>query len=285
MSNQKIEVDFVGKSLRLRMSNPTTGVTGAYEYYPVCNFVSLNGQAFIGFATRNVQTNQRRQRYSSDNMTKVFIETNGTHQLDIEFDLNDVINQAGWTPDFAGMEQAKSDINTWISSCSDPSGGAGGGSLEATQQAVLTAIQNHQDFETKLVRDEGNGDKVVCEVAEYDEGTDTYSYSYKDVGGAPYAPTGPLVYLDPDATLNLMLTEILALTDSKTATKLYQTTNAVIPAGATEVSILNLGAANITVNGLPLPPGVKEEYGFKNPTDAAINIVTGGEQFIAVYMI
>lgn len=106
-------------------------------------------------------------------------------------------------------------ISSFISSTS-------GLATESTLQSVLTSIKAHQDFEIKLVRDTGNSDKVVCEVIEYDEETDTYSYSYKDVGGSPYTPTGPLEYLDPEAVLNLVLAELITLnsTDFSTETTL-----------------------------------------------------------------
>ena len=121
--NQKIEVDFIDKSIALRMSNTVTGVTGNWEYHPVCNVVSITGQLFPNFANINPATNQRAHRYPHDDMARIIIEMNGVHQLDIDFDLNDVTNQAGWTVDAAGVEQAKADINAWIAQCGSGSGG------------------------------------------------------------------------------------------------------------------------------------------------------------------
>lgn len=226
MANQKIEVGFVGKSLTLRMTNTKTGVVGSVEYYPVCNFVSLNGQAFIGFATRNPQTNQRRQRYSSDNMTKIFIETNGTHQLDIEFDLNDVENQPAWTPDAAGVEQAKLDINTWISTCSDASAAPPlppGISTEAKQDLMIAELMKDSDFELACVQDINTGVHYIMRVYRLD--TDgSIVIDYIDATGSVVVPPVPsdLRVCNPNAALSAILAEIQA---TNTA---LATTNAIL---------------------------------------------------------
>jgi hypothetical protein len=83
----------------------------------------------------------------------------------------------------------------------------GGLATEATALSILNAIVTTQDIEILLVRDNGNGGVVVQQIVNYSSGTPTISY--QDVNGAPYVPVGPLVYLDPSAVLNLMLTELL----------------------------------------------------------------------------
>ena len=202
---------------------------------------------------------QREHRYPHNNMTRVIIETNGTHQLDIDFDVADVTNQPGWTADAAGVAQAKSDINTWIASCNDSSGSVTGLATEATQQAILTAVQLQQDFEIKLVVDEGNGDKVVCQVTEYDEQTGLYSYSYTDVNGVAYVPTGPLNYINPDAMLALILAELV---DSPTVNTVVSTALAgATPAGVKRGSVLNVGSQPGTWNGVIIPAGVGLPFG------------------------
>lgn len=160
--------------------------------------------------TLNLGTSlQDRSPYPYQDLYSITITFHNEHAIpSIKFDLEEIANQPGWTADFAGLNQAINDICVWMTQAS------GGGvplATEATLQGVLQAIQNHQDFEMKLVRDTGNGDKVVCELAEYNETTDTYSYSYVDVGGAAYVPTGPLVYLDPSAVLNLVVAELQTL--------------------------------------------------------------------------
>jgi len=84
--------------------------------------------------------------------------------------------------------------------------------LSVILNSILNATIAHQDMEILLVRDTGNGDLVVQQIREYDETTQTWSTYYQKVDGSPYvAPelVGPLVYLDPSAVLNLILTEML----------------------------------------------------------------------------
>lgn len=91
------------------------------------------------------------------------------------------------------------------------SGGAlpSGAATESTLQSVLAAIAQSQDFEILLVRDTGAADVVIKEIKEYDQGTGTLTTRYEDVSGGAYVPVGPLEYLDPAGTLNLLLTEVL----------------------------------------------------------------------------
>ena len=102
----------------------------------------------------------------------------------------------------------------------DAGGAPAGIATEVTLQAVLTAVNQHQDWEPRLVIDQGNGDQVVCQIIEYDEQTTTYSYIYKDVNGAPYVPTGPIKYINPEALLTLIQAELVALNTNDFATEL-----------------------------------------------------------------
>jgi len=134
--------------------------------------------------------------------------------------------------------------------------GAGGGEIpagiatETTLQAVLTALNQQQDFEPKLIIDQGNGDQVACQIIEFDEQTVTYNYIYKDVNGNPYVPVGPIKYINPEALLSLIQTELVALNAKDFAT---ETTLAAIEAhfepdvDITKVTIS--GAASTVVPG------------------------------------
>jgi len=226
---------------------------------------SLNAvKSVIPTYTENIGTSlQDRAPYPWVDLFMITVTFHNEHENpSIKFDLREVNNQPTWTPDLVGLIQAVADICGWQTQA------AGGGvpfATEATLQGVLQAIQNHQDFEMKLVRDTGNGDKVVCEVAEYDEGTDTYSYSYKDVGGAAYVPTGPLEYLDPEATLLLVLTELQSLNTPVTGVVpgliiANAPGPASVPAGKRSVSIMNTGANNATVLGQTLKPGLSVTF-------------------------
>jgi hypothetical protein len=166
---------------------------------------------------------------------------------------------------------------------------SGGGLLaqESTLQGVLQAIQDHQDFEMKLVRDTGNADKVVCEIAEYDESTDTYTYTYKDVGGAAYVPVGPLEYLDPSAVLNLILTEIANLnTPQSLSTEMLRVGPGAgsIAAGARRVSFMNVSKFGTTVKGVTLARGEFVTFaadGLRDTLDAIpYTVDAGGELLI-----
>lgn len=87
---------------------------------------------------------------------------------------------------------------------------------ESTLQSVLAAIStSSQDLEVLLVRDTGNSDQVVQQIRELVGGTTTY----EDVDGNAYIPVGPLVYLDPSAVLNLILTESISLNTTDFATE------------------------------------------------------------------
>jgi hypothetical protein len=102
--------------------------------------------------------------------------------------------------------------------------GGGGGvpagiATEITLQAVLTALNQHQDFEPKLIIDTGNSNEVACQIIEFDEQTTTYNYIYKDVNGNPYVPVGPIEYINPDANLSLILAELVALNTNDFATE------------------------------------------------------------------
>lgn len=130
---------------------------------------------------------------------------------------------------------------------------AGGGvpagvATEVTLQAVLTALNQQQDFEPKLIIDQGNSDTVACQIIEFDEQTVTYNYIYKDVNGAPYVPVGPIKYINPEALLSLIQTELVALNTNDFATE--ATLQAVEAHFAPDVDITKLtisGAASTVV--------------------------------------
>lgn len=129
----------------------------------------------------------------------------------------------------------------------DAGGVPAGLATEVTLQAVLTAINQHQDFEPKLVVDIGAANQVVCQLIEFDEQTATYNYIYKDVNGNPYAPVGPLQYINPEALLQLILTELISLNGTDFAT---ETTLAAIEDHFTpdvDITKVDISGANSTV--------------------------------------
>ena len=123
-------------------------------------------------------------------------------------------------------------------------GGAPAPSGLATESTLLSILNNmvaSQDVEILLVRDTGNADQVVQQIREYGQGTGTWTTIFEDVNGTAYAPTGPIVYLDPSAVLNLVLAELVSLntTDFATETTL-----------ASLLTSSNLGASEITLAAL-----------------------------------
>jgi hypothetical protein len=135
---------------------------------------------------------------------------------------------------------------------------SGGLATESTLISVLNAIiASDQDIEILLVRDTGNGDKVVQQITNYETGTPVVTY--KDVDGNPYVPVGPLEYLDPSAVLNLILTEIQNInTPQSVSTTINRRTNAAdspVASGQRKVSVFNAGNANGSFGGAIIKPG------------------------------
>jgi hypothetical protein len=123
----------------------------------------------------------------------------------------------------------------------DNTGGIG--NLSAAMAALTSAVIDHQEFEIKLVRDPNNSDAIYQQIREYDETTATWSTFYTDVTGATVVPSveGDLEYMDPDAVLNLMLTELQAInanTDGLEA--LVTSTNALLTTIDTDTSNLDV---------------------------------------------
>ena len=273
-----LTVDFVLKSLELVYSDKDGASTS--ELHPICNIVSVTGQPHIGFAVRDLITNQRAHRYPHDDMLKIVLETNGTHQNDISFEINQVSNQPGWTNDVAGVQQAIDDINFWISQCNDPSAAVAGGATEATLLQILAATDNTKDFEMKLIKDTGAADIIVKEIKSLDQDTQVFTTTYEDASGAVYVPVGPLVYMDPEAVLSLVLAELIS--DTLTHNSVISSGSSNVPAGSRRGSVFNNGAVSGTWNGISLPAGVRMPWGpvGKNDTFNVINFDASGTTFI-----
>ncbi len=127
------------------------------------------------------------------------------------------------------------------------SGAASGLALESTLQAVLTALNQHQDWEPRLVIDQGNSDLVVVQIIEYDEQTDTYTFIYKTVDGAVYVPVGPLKYINPESLLSQINSQLIALNGKDFSTE--TTLQAVNAQFTPDVDI-----TKVTISGLASTP-------------------------------
>lgn len=205
---KKLEISLSNGSLALEY-NDSNHSSEPIQYYPVCSIKGIIATYQPGFGTRDAK-NQRRNPYDFTDMLKVTIYLEG-HAKDVSFDIQQVTNQAGWTANLAGLKQAISDIKDWAAECGCCAETAVLlGEVNANLISILNAIvASDQDIEVLLVRDTGAADVVVQQIIDYTTGTPVYSY--KDVDGNAYVPVGPLVYLDPSAVLNLILTQITTL--------------------------------------------------------------------------
>jgi len=180
----------------------------------------------------------------------------------IVFDIQTVSNQAGWTPNTAGLLQAKIDICGWITSVA-PGGGGGALATEATLVSVLNAVvASDQDIEVLLVRDTVTL-IVYKQITDWTTGVPVISYT--DVNGAPFVPVNPMEYLDPSTVLNLILTQNTSLNTPVIglATSLLVVSApgvASVVAGKRRVSFLNSGNFDASVNGTILSKGIGITY-------------------------
>lgn len=260
-----LEIALVGSSLELIYTDHT-GVKLPAEYFPVCGIKSIKGVPQIGHGTRDA-TNQRKNPYPFDDMLKVEIEMD-QKSSNISFDIQSVTNQAGWTPNLAGLVQAITDINGWAGECGCCADMAIAlDTVNANLVSILNAIQDHQDMELILVKDTGNGDLVVKQINEYDETTGAWTISYQTMAGAVYVPVGPLVYMDVSAILSNILTQVTNINNQFTGavtsvTKVNISGNAayVIPAGYHAWQLI-VTAGTVTDGIVIYPAGAWSEEG------------------------
>ena len=154
-SVKKIQVSKVGACLKVLVVNAVK--PNAHEVYTLSNIKSVKGsfQAGVG---RNGIANP--STYSFTDRKTVTVEF-GDDLPSLTFDLETVTNQAGWTLNLAGVIQAITDINSWITDAVTPSGGA----TEVTVAAILTAqaTEAKQDDEIEKLNDAlgGNGTEFI----------------------------------------------------------------------------------------------------------------------------
>ena len=139
---QDLEVSVSGCCLVIKnvnVANPNVD-----EKYMLANITRVVPVTSLGFGTRNASTNQRKHSGAQyDDLLKLSIRFNdGSPEL--EFQIQRVSNQAGWTADKAGLQQASDDICQWIEDCHSGGGGAAGGATEATL-AAYTALYSGED--------------------------------------------------------------------------------------------------------------------------------------------
>jgi hypothetical protein len=111
LPGQKFDIELSGVSIRYRQY--TAGGTAQWNYYPVINIKCVEAVQQIGFGTRDSVTNQRKNPTRQDDLLRITISfIDDTKPL--TFDIQNVMNQALWTPNAAGVAKALSEINLWI---------------------------------------------------------------------------------------------------------------------------------------------------------------------------
>lgn len=166
-----------------------------------------------------------------------------------------------------------------ISDCCSTSGG--------TLLQILGALQNGQNFTQVLVEDQGGvGCPTNCPV--YTEvrvwnGTGFNPPVYYNAAGAVVTPVGPVAYISPDYHLQQL---VVLLTPQ--ATRVSHTISATGPGtvpASMRGSVINVGNAAGTWNGISLPAGVSIPWDAigNRDTYAPINFDASGTTFIIEY--
>ena len=126
----------IDNSLSLRYIDAVTGPK-QWEHHPVCRIVSITGNVQIGLGARDPITLQQKVRTRFTDMLRIIVELDGEHQPDVDFDLNQVTNQPGWTLNEAGVNQAIADINSWAAQCGSASDGTDLGDIKACLDVLI----------------------------------------------------------------------------------------------------------------------------------------------------
>lgn len=176
----------------------------------------------------------------------------------LEFDVENVANQASWQSPVglpAKMLAAASDITEWLSSAVVAAGS--GNATAANQLLVLAELQKGKDYEVTLMKDIGNGNLIFREVILWDQDNGVFlAPQYYDAAGAVYVPTGPIGYVDTEAAIIALLSEV---SDSTTRTPVIlrktDATGSPIASGSRKILCYNAGTGNGSFNGAVIKPG------------------------------
>ena len=185
MAQKQIEILLDGNSIKIKTINAADPNT--YDYINIGGIKSITGlsEASVGGFNGSVFRNA----YHHDDKHEVTISfTDQDSSAPVVFDIQDVSNQAGWTADFTGLQQALSDINSWL--LISGGGSISGYSLESTQIQVLAESKKQTgagipeyDYQALTYVAAGNG---VGEV-------ETITYKFGGAGGTTVA-TETLAY-------------------------------------------------------------------------------------------
>jgi hypothetical protein len=104
----KLEISKIDGSIAIRKQNKDGVTFTPYTYHKISSIRSVFPDFYEDF--KNVA-----QTYPYQDKLRVILTFVSENQTKEDFDIQDVINQAGWTNDEAGLLQALSDINGWLS--------------------------------------------------------------------------------------------------------------------------------------------------------------------------
>ena len=163
--------------------------------------------------------------------------------------------------------------------------------IKAALGSLITLIEADQDYEAKLVIDQGGAGETWLEVRIYNPDTQTWEIpEYVRPGdnifyqlGDPGGPVAPLVYINP----NTFLAQIVSNTTSIVITpSIIRATGAgTIAAGAYSFSVANVGSLSGVLLGVTIKPGevINFDAGSLNNTYGAVSYDgTGTELLITV---
>jgi hypothetical protein len=134
------------------------------EYYPISAIRSVN-------ATYSPSLQAVGGVYPYPSMLMVDIYFFDPNMQRLSFDIQSIANQAGWTANLAGLNQAMVDINGWITTANSL---APTGSATAANQVLQTTSLNNILADTTAIKDNTN-DALGGEGTEYTFGTGVVS--------------------------------------------------------------------------------------------------------------
>ena len=122
--NNQIEVTIAGGFLKIKN---TTNPNASIEEYNLSQVTSVNEYYQDYTALNNYQPGSKRYEFNQEFTVLIDIDENPTDLVKIQFDIQNVTNQAGWTANRAGLAQAVADIKAGVASA-----GSGGGATVAS---------------------------------------------------------------------------------------------------------------------------------------------------------
>jgi hypothetical protein len=119
--NNNIEVTIADGFITIKnTNNPSASI----EKYNLLNVTSINEYYQDYTALNAYQPGSKRYEFNEEFSVLLDIEENPTDLVKIQFDIQNVTNQAGWTADRAGLAQAIADIQAGVASVSGGGGAA-----------------------------------------------------------------------------------------------------------------------------------------------------------------